>query len=227
MRRTHPLVLVVLVAAAIPNVVFSLGCIAPGCGGSHDVGPAPADLAIDAVAPEVVADVTTPPGETGTFAAPTGDTGRLGETGETEDTGALPAPEPCGGEPALTLADPNGDGASPPPDEVFLSYGTVESCSVDRALGIGVVADGLLPGPVDVAWTVTVEGDSPRSGGAVWTMGCLSGGGMAPGALALELPVSADGKRVTIAIEAVDAEGTAVSASHVVLAHVSEGAAED
>lgn len=214
MRPTHPLEPLALLAVLAPVLWISLGCgIVPiGCGSAE-----PPDQVSASLSPPSPADAGEPGGSS--------EAGGLGETGETggaqtADT-AAPVVSDCPEvEPSASLWWLDEGELIPPTDEIVVDYGV--SCSVG-GLWIGVVAEGLQPGAVEVAWSLAVDGAQPLSGTATWQLGC-GPAGEAPqrGSLFVDLPLSADGAAVVLDVVMIDALGTEVEASHTFVAYVVE-----
>lgn len=212
MRRLVPLL--IFVGVVCPNVLFSLGCILPGCG-SSEAPDAPAEAGVRPVVDVPVTAVDAPPRtDTGTEAdtsgaIPTGDTGP--ELADTCDD----AP------PSLLLASPSGQAF---PDEVWLEYGgKVESCSGtldEGGVHVALQAHGLRPGSAVVSWRVHVEDEKDASDlDGEFTVDLACADGVATARIALGLPESADGATVTLHVDATQ-DGTVVSDEVQFEAHV-------
>lgn len=190
--------LAVLLLVAVPNVVFSVACILPGCGGG---APAPEEVQPDVYAP----DLAEP------------------SDAETVDT-ASPELHACADlEPAVAIRKAGEDGQPGEPlgDEIAFVYGG--SCGdAGGTLAIDISPEGLAPGAAEVRWTVSVDGETPIENQEIWELSCGEDGAMPPGRIYLDLPLSADGAAVSIDVALTDALGVQVSAEHTFIASVEE-----
>jgi len=107
-------------------------------------------------------------------------------------------------------------------DDIELEYGG--GCGSDASVVYVIVEPvGLAAGEVEVAWSVSIDDVVEKEVSNTWTLGCDPATGLTGGEIDLYLPLSADGRAVTLDVIMVDAFGVEVGSSHTFVPHISEG----